>query len=102
MSVAAGPPVGNPVFYELGCRLTLDQIGAIRSALRTLSQNDGDRAVVVNGKGFSRFDTRIGHELAARAFLSRQQLALAAKIVRKYRRQLPDDVAGVIEGIFAK
>lgn len=60
-------------------------------ALRYLAADDTDRARVLNGVGFSGIDTDIGHSLAECRSLTNRQVALAKKILRKYRRtQLPE------------
>jgi hypothetical protein len=47
-----------------------------------------DGANALDGCGFSKIDTRIGHSLAECATLTPRQAALGAKLVNKYRRQL--------------
>jgi hypothetical protein len=51
---------------------------------------DGARAI--DGSGFNKLDSAIGKDLAAMLTLSPKQAALAEKIARKYRRQLPDEL----------
>lgn len=62
---------------------------AILQGLALLSSYcDGARAV--DGQGFNKFDSGFGKSLAAQSSLSPKQAALGQKLVRKYRRQLPE------------
>jgi hypothetical protein len=45
-----------------------------------------------DGCGFSKFDTRIGKEMASLPGLTAKQVAYGARLVNKYRRQLPEEV----------
>lgn len=72
--------------------LTADQVEATMQALRIVSGMDLDGAQALNGIGFSKLDTRFGNELAARQSLSPRQAAAARKMIRKYRRQYPQDL----------
>lgn len=45
-----------------------------------------------DGCGFSKFDTRIGKEMANLPGLTAKQVAYGARLVNKYRRQLPEEV----------
>ena len=73
--------------------MTADQRLAAVEALRFLaSRCNGARDW--DGAGFSKIDTMLGKDLAARAFLSPKQCALAAKIARRYAKtQLPEQLA---------
>lgn len=73
-------------------QLTDDQVKAIHEALRTVAAYDDDRARSLNRMGFSKIDTHFGCDLAQRDRLSVRQAAVAMKMVRKYRKQYPDDV----------
>jgi SNF2 family DNA or RNA helicase len=55
-----------------------------------------DGAHDLDGAGFSKFDTRIGHALAAANRLTNKQCALGSKLVRRYRRQLPEHVTAEV------
>jgi hypothetical protein len=72
--------------------MSSDRIGAIMEGLRIVSGMDGDRARQRNGIGFSGADTFIGNRLAQLSSLTPKQAVLGAKLVNKYRRQLPDAV----------
>ncbi len=63
----------------------------VHSGLRKLSETDNDRAMVVNGVGFSRIDVSLGHGLAERQYLSNKQVVLGAKLLVKYKRQLGEE-----------
>lgn len=78
-------------------RLTEEQIKAIHAALVRLAQMC-DGAMALDGMGFNRIDTAIGHDLAYRVFLTPRQAALGKKIVRKYRGQLGEDMMEAIGG----
>jgi SWI/SNF-related matrix-associated actin-dependent regulator 1 of chromatin subfamily A len=72
--------------------LTTEQINAIHLALRMLA-GVCNGARDLDGAGFSKFDTRIGKELAARSMLSANQAVLGQRLVIKYRRQIGEDLA---------
>jgi len=73
--------------------LTAEQIEAIHDGLRTLaSYCDGARAL--DGWGFSKVDAHIGKSLADCPRLTPKQAALGQRLVRKYRRQLGQEVLG--------
>jgi hypothetical protein len=59
-------------------------------ALRTLADNDPDRAFEQNGVGFNRFDNEIGHKLARELDrgLTAKQWGLAARLCTKYQGQV--------------
>ena len=59
------------------------------ACLRQLARADADHAAELNGRGFSRFDGKIGHRLAAQQSLSPADAQRALAIVCKYPRQLP-------------
>lgn len=68
--------------------LSYEETVMIHNQLRYLSGMDGDYAAELNGAGFNRIDTRIGHDLAALAELTPKQAALGQKILKKYHKQL--------------
>lgn len=69
-----------------------EEIDAIHRALRHLAAScDGARAL--DGAGFSKIDTRIGHSLARCERLTPRQAVLGKRIARRYRRQLTDELA---------
>ena len=81
-------------------KLTAEQVAAISAGLRALAAMDGDYAQELNGMGFSKIDCEIGHSLALAAMgrgLTPRQAALGAKLVRKYRRQVPEFAAVLVE-----
>ena len=74
---------------EAAAKLTPDQIEAIHTGLQALAAMcDGAREI--DGMGFNKFDTMIGKSLAGAITLSPKQAALGQRLVRKYRRQLPE------------
>jgi len=72
--------------------LTPAQVGAITTGLQLLAAMDTDHARDRNSMGFSKMDVHIGHSLAAAASLTPRQAALGARLVNKYRRQLPAEL----------
>lgn len=81
--------------------LTAEQIQAIHTGLGMLAAMDGDRARDLNGMGFSKIDCQIGHSLAGCGVLTARQAALGAKLVNKYRRQLPAELVATAKGVAA-
>jgi SWI/SNF-related matrix-associated actin-dependent regulator of chromatin subfamily A-like protein 1 len=51
-----------------------------------------DGAVALDGQGYNATDTGIGHQFAEWGRLTDKQVAAAVKFLRKYRRQLPEDL----------
>ena len=72
---------------EVAATLTAEQIAEIHTKLRFLAGMDEDHASSLNGIGYNKIDTCIGHDLANRANLTSRQAALGQKILAKYRRQ---------------
>ncbi len=68
------------------------QILYVHQALKFLAADDGDYAKGVNGIGYNKIDTRIGHALAEQMQLTPKQGVLGMKIVKKYARQLPSEL----------
>ena len=75
---------------ELAATLTQTQIDAIHQGLKIIAGYDSDHARELNGMGYSKMDVAIGHSLANAYALTARQAALGAKLVTKYRRQLPE------------
>lgn len=74
---------------------------AIHAGLRLLAAYDPDGASTLNGVGFSKIDVAVGHSLANTEALSPRQAALGALLVRKYRRQLPEELVAVAAACLA-
>lgn len=69
--------------------MSQERVEAIHEGLRLLAgMCDGARDL--DGAGFSKIDVQIGHSLANAANLTARQAVLGAKLVNKYRRQLPE------------
>jgi SWI/SNF-related matrix-associated actin-dependent regulator 1 of chromatin subfamily A len=83
---------------EEASKMTPSRIAAVHSGLRILAGLDQDFASAKNDMGFSKIDVRIGHDLAERWELTPRQSALGAKLVNKYRRQLPPEIVAVAKG----
>lgn len=73
---------------EIAAKLTEAQIEDIHQKLCFLAGMDGDFAGELNGVGFNKIDTAIGHALAEQSYLTPKQAALGLKLVTKYHRQL--------------
>ena len=52
--------------------------------------------------GFNGLDGQFGHDLANNQSLIPHQAVAGARMIRKYRRQLPDDVNEAIKSFFSK
>lgn len=72
--------------------ITEEQREAIHQALRMLAGNDTDRARERNDVGFNQMDSDFGAKLAAVGKLTDRQASAAAKMLRKYHRQIPGDL----------
>ena len=83
---------------EVAAKLTTEQIAAIHEGLKLLATMDRDHAATLNGVGYSKMDSQIGHSLAEAIRLTPRQAALGQKIVHRYRRQLGDDLVAVADG----
>ena len=95
--VSAATRETNPEkLAEEALTLTREQIATIHEALRILAGMDGDMANELNGVGYNKIDTVIGHSLATQNSLTPKQAMLGYKIARKYHRQLPE---GMLNGI---
>lgn len=73
-------------------KVTPESAEAVRQGLQLLAGMDPDRAAAKNGVGFNAFDGQLGHSLAQSPKLSARQAALGARLVRKYKGQLPGDL----------
>lgn len=64
----------------------------VMEALRILANNDEDFARENNGKGFNSVDSNFGHILAGMDKLTVKQYDIAKKILRKYHKQIPEEL----------
>ena len=78
--------------YEEAETITPEPIEAVREGLMMLAMLDPDRASEINQEGFNAVDAKIGHDLAWQARLTPKQAILGRKILRKYRRQLGNEL----------
>ncbi|RMD64637.1 hypothetical protein D6833_04195, partial [Candidatus Parcubacteria bacterium] len=78
--------------------MTPERIEAVHRCLQILAGLDADHASVINNVGFNKVDGRIGHSLANSPRLTPRQAALGLKIVRKYHRQLPEELLEIAKG----
>ena len=69
-----------------------DQIPAVHQALRILAGSDDDFATIRNDAGFNKLDAPFGHDLASMAGLTPRQASAGKRLVKKYWRQLPDEI----------
>jgi len=77
---------------EQATKVTPEQSEAVLIALRLLAGMDGDHAQGMNGIGYNKIDTGIGHALSEYSRLSPKQTVLGMKIIKKYAKQLPVDL----------
>lgn len=78
-------------------KMTPERIAVVGRLLRALAMScDGARAI--DGAGFNKIDSALGKSLAAMLMLSPKQAALGARLVRKYKRQLPPELVAVAIG----
>lgn len=89
---AATQSDSQAVIAQVAETLTPEQVVAVHTALKLLAGLDGDRAAELNGMGYNKLDTAIGHSLANQQSLTAKQAALGLKLARKYRRQLPAEL----------
>lgn len=74
---------------ELADKLSKNDISFIHQGIQRLAAMC-DGASKLDGHGFNKFDTGLGHELARLPMLTKKQAALAYSIVRKYRGQISE------------
>lgn len=91
--VAEEPRRAAPTSNGKGIRLTPEEEALVREALQIVAGYDPDKARARNGVGFSKFDGELGHRLAKTSHYSPRQALVALRLARKYRRQLPPDLA---------
>jgi SWI/SNF-related matrix-associated actin-dependent regulator 1 of chromatin subfamily A len=82
---------------QIAAKLTDEKISLIHSGLRLLAGMDTDFANERNDVGYNKIDVKVGHSLAERAELSPRAAALGYKLLRKYHRQLPEEINKVLE-----
>ena len=72
---------------EESLSITREEISNIHKKLRILAGMDGDYANTINGVGFNKIDTYIGHSLAEQTTLTARQAILGRRLVKKYHKQ---------------
>lgn len=103
-AVLVGEPVLVPKAPQNGSRKHLEDDGLLitseqcRAILRGLQLLSGvcDGALRLDGAGFNKVDQRVGHELAQQNWLSPRQASLGRVLLKRYRKQLPQDVFDTI------
>lgn len=103
-AVLVGEPVLVPKAPQNGSRKHLEDDGLLitseqcRAILRGLQMLSGvcDGALKLDGAGFNKVDQRVGHELAQQNWLSPRQASLGRVLLKRYRKQLPQDVFDTI------
>lgn len=88
IDVPASAPARRPGNYPV---TTPTKRAAALQAMRMLS-GMCDGALRLDGAGFNKIDTSVGHKLALCAELTDGQTWMATNFARKYQRQLPDSV----------
>lgn len=71
--------------------LTNNDIDLIHSGLKILADYC-DGAADIDGSGYNKMDSSFGHSLANQETITEKQAIAAVKMIRKYHRQLPDDM----------
>lgn len=98
----AGDPVDLPKKKAADPRLANvpelsdEQIVALQRMSRILAGLDQDHAAMQNDIGYNGGDSRFGHVLAESARWSDKMAGFAWKMLRKYKRQLPEDLYGAV------
>ena len=82
---AKGATATNPEEYPV---LPAEEIEILQGKIRLLAEMDWDRARELNGLGFSKYDSGMGHALAEASYWSPKMCAIAQRLVQKYRRQV--------------
>jgi len=103
-AVLIGEPVLVPKAPNNGSRKHLEDDAMLitseqcRAILRGLQMLSGvcDGALRLDGAGFNKVDQRVGHELAQQNWLSPRQASLGRVLLKRYRKQLPQDVFDTI------
>lgn len=96
-AAAATHSAGAKDIAAIAEQLSEEQIRAAHEGLRILAGMDTDYASELNGVGFSKIDVQIGHSLAACDRLTPKQAVLGMKLVKKYKRQLPESILEAME-----
>ena len=68
------------------------QVPLLLRALKLIVNMDEDMAMRQNGVGFNKLDTGFGHILGKLDSLTEKQARIAHRILRKYKRQLPEEL----------
>ena len=68
----------------------------VLKALQIIASADADHATAENGMGFNKLDTSIGHSFAEKTHLTIKQYEIAKKILKKYHKQIPEELMEVI------
>lgn len=83
-------------FAEVG--LTEEQSAMLQMAVKMVA-NQCDYANALDGSGFNKMDADFGHSLADQEFnFTPKQAKAAYRIMRKYKRQIPQDIYSKIYG----
>lgn len=93
---AGGIAVGRSSIERESKKLSDEDISVIHRGIQMLA-GVCDGAVMLDGVGYNKVDSRIGHELASKPSLTKKQAALAKMILRKYHRQLPQEVVNIVK-----
>ena len=80
-------------------KFTTKKTVALQDALKLLAGEDVDGAMELNGVGFNKIDSAFGRSLARQHTLTDVQLAAAYKMIKKYHRQLPQELFEEIYGL---
>ena len=75
------------------------KVQPLLSSLKLLTGMDPDFAREQNESGFNKVDGSFGHALAAKTWLTEKQARAAYKMMRKYKRQIPEELYQEIYGV---
>lgn len=78
----------SPVMEFYASRVTPEVQKLVLRGLIELAAMDDRRTQ--DSKGFSKWDSPIGHRLASKGSLTRQEAAFGLRLIYRYRRQIPD------------
>lgn len=76
-------------------KFTQEEHNNILKAVKIIN-NKCDGAIQQDGYGFNKYDTDFGNQLANREYLTPKQLVAAKKMIKKYIRQLPEELYNMI------
>ena len=80
----------GPSLEAFSQKITNEVKKLVLRGLKILAKMDADRATRQDAKGFSKWDSPIGHRLASSEALTTREAAFGLRLIHRYRRQIPD------------